>query len=319
MFSVAIVILNWNGKGDTVKCLESLKNLSYPKVEIFLIDNGSTDGSVELFKKEFPKIRLIETGANLGFAGGNNVGIKIALKEGYDYLFLLNNDTVVDPDIIERFLEGFTELNVGILGAKIYRMDDPKRLDHLGGIWDGKKIDFKHIGYRALDGKEWDEALPLDYVCAAAVMIRREVFEKVGVFDERFFLFWEEADLCQRAKQTGFIVKTCPKAKVWHKISASFTGGKPHGAYFVWRNRLLWLEKNTMGFARFFFFSRLLGFQLPRLILLREMRRMQKLIQKNPTRNQERIIRLDAAIFGMWDYVRGRFGPGSSNKFINCH
>ena len=320
---VAIIVLNWNGKEDTEKCLDSLEKITFPNKEILLIDNGSTDGSQEFFRMEFPDIRLIETKCNLGYAGGNNVGLEIGLKEEFDFFFVLNNDTVVDPKIVKAFLAGFSDKGIGILGGKIYRMDDPKRLDHLGGRWNRKKIDFDYVGYREMDGEEWTSPLELDYVTGAAMMIRREVLEKVGLFDPRFFLFWEESDLCFRARRAGFLVKTCPEAKVWHKISASFTGGKPHAAYFLWRNRLLWIERNFSLPLRFYYFFRLLGGRFPQFFLLKYMRKIQFLFQKargkDTERNQIRIAQLDAKLSGMQDYFLRRFRAGRSKNFMTCH
>lgn len=319
---VAIIVLNWNGKEDTKQCLLSLQRLTYPHAEIILIDNGSTDGSRELFRSEFPKIRLVETGINLGFAGGNNVGLRIALKEGFDFTLVLNNDTTVDPGLIEGFLEGFRDEDVGIAGAKIFRMDSPTQLDHLGGKWNEKKIDFDYVGYRAEESECFDQNLQLDYVCGAALMIRKEVLETVGLFDPRFFLFWEEADLCFRAKRAGYEISYCPKATVWHKVSASFVGGKPHAAYFFERNKLLWIEKNYVKTERIVLLTRLLGIQLPKFLYEKILRETQYLYQrftkKNYARNQERIARIDAAIYGMLDYCLRRFWEGHSKKFMNC-
>jgi len=318
MSKVAVIVLNWNGKEDTRKCLLSLQELSYP-VEVFIVDNGSSDGSLELFKNEFAHFRLIETGFNLGYAGGNNVGIELALKEGFDFVFILNNDTVVDPKIIESFLKGFSNPHVGILGGRIFRMDEPKILDHIGGRWNGRKMDFDYVGYRAKDVNLEGE---LDYVCGAAIMVRREVFEKIGLFDPRFFLFWEEADFCYRARRAGFLVEHCKTAKLWHKISASFTGGKPHAAYFLWRNRLLWIERNFSSKQKMFYFVRLLGGKYPAFFFSKQLRTLQSLFQKclgkNSLRNQERIVRLNAALVGMQDYLTRRFYSGRSKKFMNC-
>lgn len=320
---VAIIVLNWNGKEDTTKCLSSLEKLTYPHIEVLIVDNGSSDDSVEVFRKRFPHFRLIETGINLGYAGGNNVGMEIALKEGFGFLFVLNNDTVVDPGIVEAFLQRFSKGKEGILGAKIYRMDAPEHLDHLGGKWNPKKMDFDYVGYRALDHPKWNAPQKLDYVCGAALMIRREVLEAIGLFDPRFFLFWEEADLCFRAKRAGFEIQHCPEAKVWHRVSASFTGGKPHAAYFLWRNRLLWIERNISGFQRLHCFTRLLGGRLPLFLLSKVLRKTQLVLQsaagKKGGRNRERILRINAAVYGMEDYVFRRFGAGRSKNFMNCH
>ncbi len=322
---VAIVVLNWNGKQDSEKCLSSLEKLTYPHVEIIIVDNGSTDGSQELFRERFPNCTLLETGHNLGYAGGNNVGISYALKQGFDFFFVLNNDTVVDPQIVEAFLEGFeSEPKAGILGGKIYLMDEPDRFDHFGGKWNKKTLSFDYVGYKELDDKRrWEEPLHLDYVCGAGIMIRRSVFESIGLLEPRFFLFWEETDFCFQARKAGFFVMTCPRAKLWHKVSASFTGGKPHAAYFFWRNRLLWIERNFSGVRRLFYLTKLIGFNLCSLYGMKSVRSTQKLLQelmgKDSARNKERLIRYDAALFGIQDYLLRRFNEGRSKNFMNCH
>lgn len=311
MSKIGIIVLNWNGKEDTIKCLRSLQKLTYPNVEIILVDNGSTDGSQDYFKAHFPNCTLLETGENLGYAGGNNVGIIYGLKRTVEYFFILNNDTVVDPGIIEAFLEGFkTYPNAGILGGKIYLMSEPDRFDHFGGKWNRRRLDFDYVGYRQLDDKKnWEEAQDLDYVCGAGIMVHRSVFQEIGLFDDRFFLFWEETDFCFRAKRAGFAVMSCPKALFWHKVSASFTGGKAHTTYFFWRNRLFWIERNFKGFRRLLYLSKLIGKYFPLFYLGH--------LLCSPT--NERSTRYNAALFGIKDYLMRRFGPGRSKKFMNCH
>ncbi len=320
---VGIIVLNWNGKKDTAQCLDSLRKIESADVEIVVVDNGSSDDSVSYFRESFPECTMIETGYNLGYSGGNNVGISYGLKQGFDYFFILNNDTVVDPEVVKGFLSGFErDPKVGILGGKIYLMADPTRLDHFGGTWNPKRLDFDYVGHRAQD-QGWDVPLELDYVCGAAIMVKRAVFEKVGLFDPRFFLFWEETDFCFHARRAGFSVMTCPEAKVWHKVSASFTGGKPHAAYFFWRNRLLWIERNFKGIKRAYYLSKLIGKSFGSFYSLKGIRSLQQLLQKavgkDISRNQERLIRYDAALCGIKDYLLRRFGEGRSKKFMNCH
>jgi GT2 family glycosyltransferase len=307
MFKIGIIVLNWNGKEDTTKCLKSLQNLTYPAVEIIIVDNGSTDGSQEHFRTHFPHFTLIETGENLGYAGGNNAGLKLALKRPLEYFFILNNDTIVDPGIVEAFLEGFKQYpDAGILGSKIYLMNEPGRFDHFGGNWNAKRLEFNYVGYREVDDqKTWEEPQELDYVCGAGIMIRRAVFETIGLFDPRFFLFWEETDFCFRARRAGFRVMNQPKAILWHKVSASFKGGKPLATYFYWRNRLLWIERNFDGPRRLYYLSKLIGKNLCRFYLSRLLK------GKENTRN-------NAALLGINDYLMRRFGQGRSKNFMNC-
>src|SRR5436190_7401977 len=135
--SVAVIVLNWNGRDDTLACLESLAGLNYDNFQVMVVDNGSTDGSVGAIRPRFPGVEIIETGRNLGFAEGNNVGIRLALDRGMDYVFLLNNDTVVDPSLLselvaaaERCPEG------GIFGAQILYHSDPLKIWFAGARWD---------------------------------------------------------------------------------------------------------------------------------------------------------------------------------------
>ncbi|MCB1082253.1 MAG: glycosyltransferase family 2 protein, partial [Chlamydiia bacterium] len=236
--TVYVVVLNWNGKDDTLTCLESLAQMTSPHQTV-VVDNGSTDDSVSMIKKTFPDVHLVETGENLGYAGGNNFGVQFALDQGADHIFILNNDTTVEPTIIEAFLKR----DLPLQGGSARLMKDKERLDHLGGNWNPELGVFEMIG-KGARADAWMAPIALDYVCGVALFVKAEVFRKIGLFDPRFFLFWEESDFCHRAKKEGIIPTTCPEAILYHKVSASFTGGKPHTTYFWWRNRLLWIEKN---------------------------------------------------------------------------
>ena len=180
----------------------------------------------------------------MGFAEGNNVGIRFALEKGADFILLLNNDTIVDPQLLAAFIN--TSKNnpkAGIFGAKIYLYDHPHQFDHFGEIGIAKR-NFDLIGNRIFDDDiSWELEREIDYACGAALFIKREVFEKIGLLEPKFFLIWEESDFCFRARRRGFTTLIAPQAKIWHKVSASFCG-KPHSTYFWWRNRLLWIERN---------------------------------------------------------------------------
>lgn len=240
---ISIILLNWNGKKDTLECLSSLQKLTYPNFEILIVDNGSTDDSVAAFQKEHPSLPIIQTFSNLGYAGGNNAGIDHALKRGADYILLLNNDTIVAPDLLTRFLEAANKQpKGGIFGGKILSYKEPKFVDHIGGSWNPLIAEFVSIG-KGESASISQEMQKVDYVSGCALFIKREVIEKIGKLDPRFFLMWEETDLCYRAKAHGFEIWSAPNALVWHKISASFSG-KALMHYYWWRNRLLWIEKN---------------------------------------------------------------------------
>lgn len=317
---IAIIVLNWNGKKDTLACLESLKDLSYPNYETIVVDNGSTDGSIAAIVERFPQLLLIETGDNLGFAEGNNVGIRKALERGAELLFLLNNDTVVASDILECFVETFRlHPEAGILGAKIFLHDQRDTLDHLGGTWNPKTGVFEFIGLRQKeDGRQLQDPQEIDYVCGAGLIVKRAVIEAVGYLEPRFFLIWEESDFCFRARKAGFKTMTCPQAKLWHKVSASFVGGKPHSTYFWWRNRLLWIERNCPLRERWSLIVRVLVPDILHMLKIRLLKKLQlfflKLLKpKADLKEKElKLLKNRAALCGVRDYLLRRFGNGPS-------
>jgi GT2 family glycosyltransferase len=244
---ITIIVLNWNGLVDTLECLESVGKIDYPNFEVVVVDNGSTDDSPNQIRKHFPSVILFETGKNLGFAEGNNVGIGHALGHGAEYILLLNNDTVVNPQILNSFLDtSLLDPKAGILGAKIYYYSDPERIWYAGGKWDNKTCSFYHIGEGILDdSQQFVTEVAMDYACGCALFIRREVIEKIGLMEPDFFLLYEETDWCTRAIKAGYKCIYVPKAKVWHKISVSFGGeSSPLYIYFFTRNKLLWAKRN---------------------------------------------------------------------------
>lgn len=244
---VTIVILNWNGKDDTLECLDSVRRIIYSNCSIVVVDNGSIDGSVEAIKATHPNVTVLETGANLGFAEGNNVGIRWAIREGAEYIYLLNNDTVVDPGVIDEFIKVTKAFpDAGILGGNIYYYSDPTRRWYAGVMWDEKRMHFIHRG-DGINEKQTGFKTIQDtaYACGCSLFISTAVISDVGLMDSRFFLTYEETDWCYRARRAGYAILFAPDAIVWHKVSASFGGSEsPLINYFMARNRLLWGEKN---------------------------------------------------------------------------
>lgn len=316
---IVILLLNYNGKEDTLTCLASLRRVQYPHWEILVVDNGSQDGSIAAIQANYSDcVHLIEAGDNLGFAEGNNVGIRWALNRGADAVFLLNNDTRVDPYVLEAF-ETQVRQNpeVGIWGAKVYRLDQPDRLDHMGGMWNAERAAFDFVGLGEVDSEgRLDSPKAIDYVCGAGMFVRREVFEKIGLLEKDFFLIWEEADFCFRARRAGFAVMTCPDAKIWHKGSASFQG-KPHSTYFWWRNRLLWIRRNCSREERITLYRRQLlpeMLHLCKLYLLKSIQFYPALFfcsSQKRARKKAFLRKTRAALQGMSDYFLGRLGKGS--------
>jgi len=243
---IAVVVLNWNGRADTLDCLESLKAVDYPNWDVLVVDNGSEDDSVEAIRKNHPEIPIIETGKNLGFAGGNNRGIQEALRRDAEFVLVLNNDTVVASDLLRRLARSAAEYpDAAALGPTIYYSGDPGRVWYAGARWRRDKAAFEHIGQGGVEsGVELARVRETEYVCGCAMFLRASALRQVGLFDPTFFLLFEETDWCFRARQSGYRSLVVPDARVWHKVSGSFGGRhSPLYEYFYTRNILLWAKR----------------------------------------------------------------------------
>ena len=258
---VVVVILNWNGKRDTLECLSSVRAIDYPSFEIVVVDNGSTDDSVPAIKVHFPGISVIETGQNLGYAGGNNVGMRYAIQQGADYVLLLNNDTIVDRSLLTALARAARKLgDDAILAAQIYFHAEPDRIWYAGGQIVAETATTYHEGYRSVASTaSQPDVVETGYASGCAFFISTTLLSRIGLFDERFFLLYEETDLCSRARKLGAKSYVVPDAKVWHKVSVSFGGMEsPTYLYFHFRNRLLWAEKHLRLGPRIMVYGRVL-------------------------------------------------------------
>jgi len=246
---VFVIVLNWNGKKYIKKCLDSLLKTNYPKLEVIVVDNASTDGSKEIVEKEYPEVILIENKENLGFCKGNNVGIK---KASGDLIILLNNDVIVDRNWINEIIKVAKIPNVGIIGCKILYVGS-KIIQSLGykekflGYWE-------NIGAGFCIDELKDKLIEVDYVMGAAIAIKRKVLNKIGLLDPRFFAFAEEVDLCYRAKKAGYKVVTSG-AVVYHYGSGTWHNFPLKKLYLIYRNKILFISKNypKIALLKYFF------------------------------------------------------------------
>lgn len=219
---VSIIVLNWNGLEDTIECLESLRKMTYPNYEIVIVDNASSGNDVVVLKERYGDyIHIIANDKNYGFAEGNNIGIRYALAKQSDYVFMLNNDTIVDANFLAELVRVAEEDDKsGILGGKIYYYASPNRFQSVGGRiywWLGYIADISGRD----DVEQFERVAEQDYVYGTAMLIKRQVIEKVGLLDSSLFFGMEDYDYCARAKKAGFKVLYVPGAKVWHKQGAS--------------------------------------------------------------------------------------------------
>jgi GT2 family glycosyltransferase len=246
--TVATIVLNWNGKEVIGDCLRSLLANDYPNLQVTVVDNGSVDGSVDYLKTEFPTVGLVCSPTNLGFTGGNNLGMRQALEEGADYIWLLNNDTVVDRECVShlvRVAEG--DAQYGALSPKIYYFDPPDRLWYAGGAFSLWKGVSEHWGRKAVDEGQYDALREVTFVNGCALFVRASVLREVGLLDETLFSCAEDADLSVRIRQAGYRLAYVPAARLWHKegIDTLKNKGQAYRSYLYVRNSLWVLTKHA--------------------------------------------------------------------------
>ena len=312
---VAIIILNWNGWKDTIECLESVFRNTYPNYQVIVMDNGSTDGSIEkikawaegkqevltpesthpLYHLSYPCVKksipyiyynreeaerggdftleekmtkewrnykklndielsptspypliFIQTGKNLGFAGGNNIGMRYTLKnEDFDYIWLLNNDTVIDKKALIKMVKlARCEKTIGMIGSKLMFYNNIKMIQSIGG---GEIIALqgrtKVIGYQQKDRRQWDKPLEIDFITGASLLVKKQVIDDVGLMDENYFLYFEDVDWSIRSKIKNCKLLYCPESKIWHKEGGTVKALSSFAIYYSTRNSLIFMKK----------------------------------------------------------------------------
>lgn len=222
---VAVIVVNWNGRDITLECLRSLSSLTYPQADLIVVDNASTDGSAEAIRAHYPNVTLLAMPQNLRFAGGNNAGIREALARGADMVLLLNNDTVVDKDFLTHLVARMiVDETCGMVAPKILYFDQPDRIWFAGGeisMWTGT---MKHTGIREVDCGQHDTVREIDYASGCCILVRAGVIRKIGMLDESYHMYTEDADWSIRTRRAGYKIVYEPQARVWHKISVSAGG-----------------------------------------------------------------------------------------------
>lgn len=228
----------------TAECLDSLGRIDYPNYQILVVDNGSTDGSQELIKNKFPSVILMENESNLGFVEGNNRGINYAIENKADYIFLVNDDVVVSPSVLSTLVDiAENDRKVGILGPMIYHYDEPNRIQSAGGKIHWGKGRASHQGWDEIDYRQYNGNRDVDFLFGCAFLIKRSVIKKIGLMDPAFFMYFEEADWCFRAKKAGYKVVCVADSKVWHhNVNRE---NSPVFVYYFTRNNLLFMKKNA--------------------------------------------------------------------------
>ncbi len=292
---VISLILNTNRRDDTLACLDSLRRNGYARHRIVVLDNASIDGSAPAIREAFPEVEIVSLAENRGYAGNNNVGIRHALEQRADWIVVLNEDTVLDEHCLERLVQaGESDARIGIAGPMVYHFDQPEVIQSAGGVLT-RTWDAVHIGANERDDGRFVHLRDVDWISGCCIMIRRQVFEQIGLIDERFFYYWEETELCIRARRAGWRIVHVPQAKIRHKGVQPDYRPKPAVTYYAARNRLLALSKHRAP--------------LPvRLVVWSRLVRTLASWTVRPKWRQHREHR-NALWQGMRDYLRRRWGP----------
>ncbi|MBL7966772.1 MAG: glycosyltransferase family 2 protein [Prolixibacteraceae bacterium] len=247
---VSIITINYNQSAVTCQLLESLRKISYPNIEIFVIDNASPNDTPEKIKEAFPEIILIQSNENLGFAGGNNLCVRQASGK---YLLFLNNDTEVAPGFLEPLVEKCeSDLQIGAVSPKIKFYSKPDTIQFSGQApINNFTMRSRGYGYGVVDSGQFDQDSLTNFVHGAAMMVPMSVIRKVGLMPECYFLYYEELDWCSSIKRAGYKLWYVHNSTILHKESMSIGKLTPFKTYYMNRARLLYLRRNVHGLSFF--------------------------------------------------------------------
>ena len=294
---ISVITLNYNQTKVTGEFLRSLQKVTYPNLEVIVVDNNSAVDPTSELKQEYPAAVIIRSPQNLGFTGGNNLGMK---ESNGEYVFIVNNDTEVTESVFERMLEGFAaDKRVGVVSPKIRYFDQPDRLQFAGfteiNPFTGRN---RGIGHLEVDRGQHDQGSFSPYAHGAAMLVKREVMDTVGVFPELFFIYYEELDWSSQITRAGYKIYYQPAALIFHKESITMGRESAIKAYYHNRNRILFMRRNFRTYQLCCFYLFFLGFTTPKTVAkyvlkkqwehLRSFRRALawNLRYKNPTKDR---------------------------------
>ena len=248
---VAVIIVHYGNPQDTIECVRSVGQLFTPdacQVKIIIVNNSRSKLDID-----DPQAQILRSHRNAGFAGGNNIGLKWALKHGFDYFMLLNNDTIVDRKLLDGLLSVIKkDKGIGLVSPKIYfaagyefhhkRYKTNERgqvIWYAGGLIDWPNVLCSHRGVDEVDHGQFEKGQEADFATGCCLLIKKEVLDRVGLFDPRYFVYWEDVDLSVRVRKAGYKIYYEPKGKIWHKNAGSSRSGSELHDYYLTRNRLL--------------------------------------------------------------------------------
>lgn len=252
---VFLIAINYNGLEDTMEFISSVNHIEYPNYHIVIVDNASTKGDLDSIPVG-EHLTVLRSDKNLGFSGGNNLGIDYALKHGADYIVLINNDTVVEPDFLNNAIAYLQENpNIGVLTGKIMYAKQQNSFWYAGGIlnyWRGRAY---HIGSNEEDQGQYNQIREISFCTGCLMIIPRGAIIDVGMMSEEYFLYFEDTEYSARFTEKSYKIVYHPGVKIYHKVSASTGSSSPTYHYYNWRNRLYFISEHVHGLKKFFAYS----------------------------------------------------------------
>ncbi len=268
---ISIITVNYNGLDLTIELLNSIQRLHDKNLEIFVVDNASKDNPEGLIRQNYPEIHFIRSSHNLGFAGGNNLAVKAAKG---DYIFFINNDAEITEGCLEKMVDLFeNQPTIGVVSPLLcYYNENPTQnpdIIQYAGTTPVHPMTARNstIGEKQVDTGQFQQPMPTAYCHGAAMMVKKEVIEKVGGMFEDFFLYYEELDWCERIRRAGFEIWIEPRAKVFHKESVTVGALSPLKTYYLNRNRVYFMRRNFGGINFIFFCLFLMFITVPKNLL----------------------------------------------------
>jgi len=242
---ISVVVLCYNGVQLTLGCLESILKQDYGNVEVVLVDNGSTDGTISLVTEKFPQARWVQNHQNLGYAMGNNKGIEYALASEAEAVFLVNNDTRLHETCISNLVKSLkADPKIGVIGPMVYTWDGNKTISSAGGMVNWRMAYAANVGMGEKDAGQY-QGRYVDFINGCGILVSREAIKRTGGLDPTFFMYWEETDWCLRVKKSGFEVYFEPAGEMEHKAPIVSTELGPTTLYYMTRNRFLFFYRHS--------------------------------------------------------------------------
>jgi GT2 family glycosyltransferase len=287
---VLVVVLNWNQPDDTIACVDSVRRSLYSNFRVLVVDNASRDDSVARIAEAFPDITVLNNERNLGYAGGNNVGICHALQEGAGYVLLLNDDARVEPDTLSHLISVATDPSVAAVGCKVRVLEDPRRLWAAGQ-------GFSRAAEWPIDDGRFDVPSEIDFAVGCCILLRADVLREIGLLDVGFFAYYEELEWCFRARDAGYRILYVPEAIAYHRTAHSQSARRsPLYHYLNTRNWLYFWERRGVAPADW------RRIRYAQVVWWHEV----KFVLREGCAKGKRVW---AVTRGAWDYLRGRRGP----------